>query len=100
MTQPLRQGSFVKGLRQLIYKAASEMDIINLDKPLVYQQSKLHCTAAPSHNLTVQDDMDEVQQERQVALSDAAATRKKLRDHQQQAAVTLQGRDLKIAAAR
>ena len=43
--------------------------------------------------------MEELQQERQVALSDAAAAKKKLRDHQQQAAQTLQGRDLKIAAA-
>lgn len=46
-----------------------------------------------------QDDLEELQQERQMALSDAAAARRKLRDHQQVASLALQGRDVTVATA-
>lgn len=68
---------------------------MNLETLPVYQQSALQNT---SENLIVQDDMEELQTDRQMALSDAAAARKKLRDHQQQAALTLQSSDSTIAA--
>ncbi|KAK9826678.1 hypothetical protein WJX74_009556 [Apatococcus lobatus] len=49
--------------------------------------------------ISMKDDLEELQQERHAALSDAAAARRKLRDRQQQASLAMQGRDLTVAAA-